>query len=100
MVPSNDKSWQSHLYRALAYLISHSSHLCSSSEFLPNASSLGSAILTVLNRSLPIIIQSLTMDPFISDQKVYSDQPFTDLMLVKGKKIGFRDYQLTGHSQS
>lgn len=35
------------------------------------------------------------MDTFISYQKVCSDQPFTDLMLIKGKKIGFRDYQLT-----
>lgn len=68
-------------YVGPADLISHSSLLGSSSE-LPglHAFSLQWAITMVLNHSLPIVIQSLPMDIFISHQEVCSDQPFTDLL--------------------
>lgn len=71
-------------------LVSHSSIPCSSSELPgPGTSGLRCTVITVLNHSLPIIIQSLPMDIFISHQEVCSDQPFTDFLsyLRQARKV-------------
>lgn len=46
----------------------------------PCASSLCWAIIAVLNHSLPISIQGLPMDIFMSHQEVCSDQPSTNFL--------------------
>lgn len=86
-------------YVGPAYLISHPSLLCSSSELLgPNASSLCWAIITVLNHSLPIITESLPVDIFIPHQEVCFDQPFTDFLscLQQARKVASGTTSLHG----
>lgn len=78
-----------------AYLISHPSLLCSSSERLgPNASGLCCAI----NHSLPIITESLPMDIFTPHQEVCFDQPFTDFLscLQQARKVASGTTSLHG----